>query len=1001
MKKASGSTQPNISSFFLSSSPKKQTSNRLKRPSDSTTIDLTGSDDEFQAHARKRTRTSTPEGGGPNSSRVPVATANTVVESWRFSPEKAGQSAPVQRSAKEKARHEAFKAKLLQDNNRFLRKAAAEDVEEMNVDESVEPDSQEPAQGAVDAYEQLHAMFSSKAKGKGKAPQKPTKKPAEVIGPAGVAYTPLEHQIVALKKDNRGTVLMVEVGYKYKFFGDDAKARFCNLMNFLVASIPIHRRDVHLKKLLARGYRVGIVNQIETAALKKIGDNRNAPFERKVTQLYTAATYVDELGSVDDVEARISSPILCLVEEERSNHEVSIGMISICPSTGDVVWDDFNDNIMRLELETRLVHTSPSELLVPKTGISEPTGKMLSHFTGVTPSGQRTRSELFKDVMEYSDAFDYVSKFYTDKNKFGVASESFRSGRLLAAITDFPKRVVVALAHTIKHLRSFDIADAFLETQFFTRFATRAHMLLAANTLINLEVYRNETDHTTKGSLLSILDHTKTKFGSRLLRNWVGRPLVDKKLLEERIDAVQEILECEHDVLFNLRELLRGLPDLAKGLSRIQYGQCTPHELSVLIPAFNKVARTYDGVDLSGGTGLKSPLLNSIVVALPRLKEPMKELMETVDLKKAAEGNKHEMWRNISDYPEVDGAELAIRAIEIELQDELKAARKTLRMPSLQWTTVANDDYLVEVKKSENRPIPDNWIMHSKTKFLARYQPPSVRKKLEEKAQRQEMLDKAVNEAYQGFLRDISQKYYGVMRDAVNKLAIADCLLSFAQLALQDNYVRPEFTDEDVLEIVDGTHPVLTEISSNPYTPNSITIGGKEARNKIITGPNMGGKSSCVRMIALIALMAQIGSYVPATSVRMSLLDSILTRMGASDDLARGRSTFMVEMSETSEILQAATHKSLVILDELGRGTSTFDGMAIADATLQHLVSKVKCKTLFITHYPIVASKLEKKYPLQVQNLHMGYRSSEHIDRTRSIVFLYRLTKGLATGLFD
>jgi len=256
------------------------------------------------------------------------------------------------------------------------------------------------------------------------------------------------------------------------------------------------------------------------------------------------------------------------------------------------------------------------------------------------------------------------------------------------------------------------------------------------------------------------------------------------------------------------------------------------------------------------------------------------------------------------------------------------------------------------------------------------------------------------NKAFASFLEEIARKYYSVLRDTVNKLATADCLLSLALVALQDNYVRPSFTNDDTLDIVDGRHPMAEVLRSDPFVPNSIQMGGGQPRSKIITGPNMGGKSCCVRMVALIAIMAQIGSYVPASSVKLGLLDSIQTRMGASDDLARGRSTFMVEMSETSEILHSATPNSLVILDELGRGTATFDGMAIADAVLHQLVQTTKCKTLFITHYPLVASGLESRFPLDVQNLHMSYEEESRIDGTREIVFLYRLTSGIAPESF-
>ncbi|KIM49419.1 hypothetical protein M413DRAFT_6469 [Hebeloma cylindrosporum] len=993
MHRNSVRSQSTISSYFHSAT-------QQPHPGKRTTIDLTVGDEDTEPPLKRLRRTS---GSSSLPSPIrgelsPAKTAPSVADSWRFSPEKSQAGPSRARTSDEKARHEAFKRKLLSDNSRFLKKP---EITRLDQHEPMdEGGNGEDSGDESDHFQKLSEMFSHEGKAKAKAKGKSTgatkngQKTVEV-GPSGQSYTPLEKQVLQLKQENAGTLLMVEVGYKYKFFGDDAKVASKELgmvayvdRNFMVASIPVHRRDVHLKNLLSKGYRVGIVNQIETAALKKIGDNRNAPFDRKLTNLYTAATYVEELDSVDDLEKYNPPPFICLIEEKKTANsaDVSLGMISICPSTGDVVWDDYEDNIMRIELETRLIHTRPAELLIPKNDLTEATTKMLSHFTGISSSGQHIRTERFDSVMDYTTAFTKVSEFYTDKRKFGAASESFKSGKLMAAVADLPKRVVVALAHAIKYLSAFGVADAFLETNFFTKFTTQAHMLLAANTLINLEVYRNETDNTTRGSLIWVLDRTKTKFGARLLRNWVGRPLVDKRILQDRVDSVQEIIESSSDKLLTLRTILKGLPDLARGLSRIQYGQCTPKELSLLLPAFNKVALSYEEVDTPESVGLKSSLLNGIISSLPRLRQPMKELLGAINLRKAAEGQKDTMWTDTEKYPEIIDADMALQVIEIELRDELKA--------------MAIEECLVQVKRSDKRPIPDNWILHSKTKLYVRYQPPSVRAKLEERAQHREALEAAANRAYRSFLREIAQNYYGVLRDAVNKLAIADCLQSLAQVALQANYVRPEFTDGDCLEIIDGRHPMIEVYSHNPYVSNSITMGGPGAKNKIITGPNMGGKSSCVRMIALIVLMAQIGSYVPAASVKMGLLDSILTRMGASDDLARGRSTFMVEMSETSEILQTATNKSLVILDELGRGTSTFDGMAIADATLQYMVQTLKCKTLFITHYPLLATRLEKKFPNDVENLHMGYESETRINGTRNITFLYKLITGLATESF-
>lgn len=316
------------------------------------------------------------------------------------------------------------------------------------------------------------------------------------------------------------------------------------------------------------------------------------------------------------------------------------------------------------------------------------------------------------------------------------------------------------------------------------------------------------------------------------------------------------------------------------------------------------------------------------------------------------------------------------------------------------WTTVAGIEYLVEIKKSEDRTVPTNWVVMSVTKSLRRYHTPEAKRFIDELSRYKEALNAEANKAFASFLKSIASDHYSVMRDVVNKLGIADCLLSLAHVSHQQGYVRPEFIEEDSLEIVEGRHPMIETLRTDPFVPNTLYIGGDYPRSSVITGPNMGGKSSAVRTVALIAIMAQIGSYVPAKAVRLGMLDGVFSRMGASDELARGRSTFMVEMAQTSDILQNATHKSLVILDELGRGTSTADGMAIADAVLHHLVERVKCKTLFITHYPLVATELERKFPEEVQNLHMSYTTEIRVNGTRDVTFLYQLTPGVALESF-
>ncbi|KAI0059076.1 DNA mismatch repair protein MSH3 [Artomyces pyxidatus] len=1038
--------QPMISHFFAQPSSK-PAHNRSSSP-----IDLTLSDSDERPAKRQKTSSHVREQlflapspspepqAGPSylPSVSPTRPAGTA-DRWRYDPS-SSQGVEPQLTAQEEfsisTRRKKLAKKLMLENNPFLKMQSPLEVgdeEVMGGDAESRSDSGDESDGK---FKELQEMFSHSGKGRKKkpktktAPAKPVKR-VEEIGPSGESYTPLEQQVRALKAQHPDVLLMIEVGYKVRFFGEDARIASKELgivcfpdRNFLVASIPTHRRDVHLKKLLSKGHKVGIVDQIETAALKKVSDNRNAPFERKLTHLYTAVTYVDELGSVDETDQSDAPLLMCLVEEPRGglgmDEKVNVGMIVICPSTGDVVWDEFDgmtfrlrqsccsrtqrsfflDGHMRTEVETRMVHTKPAELLLAQKKLTKPTERMLNHFSGNATTEHSVRIERYSGTMTYTEAFDFVSAFYTSRTKSAGASEGFTSGRLMAAVTDFPQQVVIALAQCIKYLSAFDIADALLATKFFGKFTTRAHMLLNGNTLSNLEIYRNETDFTAKGSLMWILDHTTTKFGSRLLRNWVGKPLVDMPILQERTDAVEEIVSSPSMKLIQLRQLLKGLPDLSKGLCRIQYGKCTPQELAALLTAFNKVATAFTAVDTPAEVGFKSTLLNNIISSLPPLREPVQELIASISLKRAEEGKKSQMWTDPERYPEVSAADMGVQAVEFELADQLKIIRKILKKPSLQWTTVSEEEYLIEISKADDQSsIPHNWIYRSGTKKVRRYWTPTVKGKIEERARYQEMLDMAAQQALLSFLDEIAQKHYALLRDAVNKLAIADCLISLAQVAVNGDYVKPQFTDEaDVLEIVDGRHPMVEALRSEPFVPNSLSIG--RARSKIITGPNMGGKSSSVRMIALIAIMAQIGSYVPAKSVKLSMLDGVLTRMGASDELARGRSTFMVEMSETSDILLHATDKSLVILDELGRGTSTFDGMAIAQAVLQHLVQVKKCKTLFITHYPLVATDLARQFPRDVENLHMGFTEDTRITGVREITFLYRLTAGVATESF-
>ncbi|CAG8607559.1 5563_t:CDS:10, partial [Paraglomus occultum] len=797
-----------------------------------------------------------------------------------------------------------------------------------------------------------------------------------------ITYTPLEKQYLAIKREYPDTLLIVEVGYKFKFFDKDAVvaskilsiAHFMD-HNFYVASIPVHRLNVHVRRLVYAGYKVGVVRQMETAALKAAGDNRNTPFSDHVMAIveeHCGGSGLDEL--------------------------VKISVLAVQIATGDIIYDYFDDGHMRNELETRLLHIRPCEILLPKI-ISKQTEKVISHITSQSTSGvgEKIRIERMDDIhLDYARAFSFVSEFYSNAKNCSnkeVADESGESvvkETLFTDVMQFPRSITSCLASLISYLQKFSLDHVFRLTKYFTHFSARNQLLLNGNTISNLEIYNNQTDLREKGSLLWVLDHTRTPFGKRLLRKWIGRPLIDIGQLNERIGAVEEILHGTSPVLSVTQELLGKLPDLEKGLCKIHYGKCTSSELFRILNSLQRVSSAYlpfSSLDLT------SPLLTSIFTFLPKIKPCVDNFLSVINIGAAERQDKFNLFKNAEKYREIQQHKENIATVEKDFYNHLMEIRRLLQKPKFEYKTVAGIEYLIEVKKTEENIVPKTWVKVCGTKSASRFHSPTIMQKIKERDQHRERLSSACDQAYKNFLQEISN-HYEVLRDAIQKIAVLDCLFSLAIVSRQPGYVKPEFTDEAEIEVVNGRHPMIEQLN-NTFVANDVKLSTNGLRTMILTGPNMGGKSSYIRQVALIAIMGQIGSYVPASSARLGILDAVYTRMGASDNMLAGESTFMVELNEASQIMKHATGRSLVILDELGRGTSTHDGVAIAYAVLRHFIEKIKCMTLFVTHYPSLA-KLAHDFQGIVENYHMGFLEAEGEDGSHSITFLYKLTEGVA-----
>ncbi|EPE28138.1 DNA repair protein MutS, III [Glarea lozoyensis ATCC 20868] len=856
--------------------------------------------------------------------------------------------------------------------------------------------------------------------------------------------TPMEIQFLDIKRKHMDTLLIVEVGYKFKFFGEDArnaakelsivcipgKFRFdehpseAHLDRFASASIPTHRLPVHAKRLVSAGYKVGVVRQIETAALKKAGDNRNTPFVRKLTNVWTKGTYIED---IDGLEQPADAPsggapstgyLLCITESKAkgwgTDEKVDVGILAVQPNTGNIIYDTFEDGFMRGEIETRLLHIAPCEFLIVGE-LTKASDKLIQHLSGGNTNlfGDRIRIERMprKKTMA-AEAHSHVTQFYADKLKNSQSTGNVREQTLLDKVLKLPEEVTICLSAMITHMTEYGLEHVFDLTKYFQSFSARSHMLLNGNTLTSLEIYHNQTDYTEKGSLFWTLDKTQTRFGQRLLRNWVGRPLLDKERLEERVSAVEELLDgSQTPKVDRLRSLLRNTKiDLERSLIRIYYGKCTRPELLTALQTLQKISTEFMTVKTPSDAGFKSSLINTAIASLPSINETIIFILDKLNAEAARKDDKYAFFREEFETDEIGNHKMGIAAVEHDLDTHRAIAASKIKKPKpVDYVSVAGIEYLIEVSNTDLKNVPASWAKISGTKKLSRFHTPEVITMLRERDQHKESLSAACDSAFAALLAEIST-HYAPIRDTITSLALLDCLLSLATTAALPGYCKPTFTNTTQIDVVDGRHPMVEQLLPTSYIPNSTSLSTAETRALLITGPNMGGKSSYVRQVALIQILAQIGSYVPATSATLGLLDGIYTRMGAFDSIFTAQSTFMVELSETASILKAATSRSLVILDELGRGTSTHDGVAIASAVLDYVVRETKCLCLFITHYQTLAA-VAKGFEEngELKNVHMKFtaeRKGANVirdvtngdtdDGDEEITFLYEVGEGVA-----
>lgn len=772
---------------------------------------------------------------------------------------------------------------------------------------------------------------------------------------AGGKQTPLMKQYSEIKEKHPGTILLFRVGDFYETFMDDAILVSKELGITLtkrnnggdqtpLAGFPFHALDTYLPRLIKKGHKVAVCDQTEDPETAKKAGRKIV--EREVTEVTTPGVTLSDK----------------LLEHNRNNYIVSLywssGVIGI--SFSDISTGEFALSQIREEaLEGLISSLNPAEVLIPRDMKS----KIPLYISSLNVS--------LIDEWVYEGDYSYkilVDHFKTHSLKgFGVEDLEIAhvaAGSLLHYMQENQK----AYLRHLRRLYAYESSD---------------YMSLDAATKRNLELTASIQEGGTEGTLISILDKTCTAMGGRLLRKWVMRPLKVLKPIQQRLDAVEEFFTV-HDIRSQLREELDQVGDLERLISRICVGRTNARDivqLKLSLAQIPRVKMQFARID--------NPLLNDISSRLKLLIDVQERIDAALDDEPAAGIRDGGMIRDgfNSELDELRDIARNGKNYIAQIKDQLS---RDSGIPSLKVGYNKVFGYYIEVTNAHKDKVPEHFIRKQTLVNAERYITPEL-KEIEEKILSAE--DKLKMLEYQLFeeIRLFVADYADDIQQISSAIAEIDCIQSFAEIAFTNNYCKPEVRDSDVIDIKKGRHPVVEQSLplGEPFIPNDIYLNNSEQQIMTITGPNMAGKSIILRQTGLIVLLAQIGSFVPAEKAFIGLIDKIFTRVGASDNLAAGESTFLVEMNEAANILNNATPQSLILLDEVGRGTSTFDGLSIAWSLAEYLHNNagVAAKTLFATHYHEL-NELESLYD-RIVNFNVQVK--EHDGK---VIFLRKLVPG-------
>jgi DNA mismatch repair protein MutS len=780
--------------------------------------------------------------------------------------------------------------------------------------------------------------------------------------------TPMMKQYMEIKKQYSDCLLFFRMGDFYELFLDDAQvgAKVLNITltgrpkgkdgRIPMAGVPFHAVDVYLNKLVKAGYKVAICEQVSLPSNKGIID-------REVVRIVTPGTILDE-NALNKKENNFISTIII------ENNSFAIAWADLSTGYLSGIERESLDPLSEIQQELSKIH--PVECIIPEDLYNDiDVLKALSKEKGVNlypfPEWD-TYSTRSTDVLKKHFAVSTLSAFaLNDKPLLNQA--------LAVLIGYFQQTQKSSLSHIKK----------------FTPQNNTQIVSLDRSTIINLELFTTIREHDTKGSLLSVIDQTITAMGGRLLKSYLSQPLINKESIEERLDAVENFFnKTELKNLF--RELSKQIPDIERLLSRISIGLSNGRDLNNLKTALQTILEIKhllkeESTLLIKKTNLQiSTDLNKIIKLIETtiVDEP-----PAVDVK-----NGRLIKRGVSQ--KLDKLHQAISSSKIWIENLEKTERERTGIGSLKVRFNKVFGYYIEISNSNLSAAPLDYLRKQTLVNGERFITPELKHHEEIILSAEEKINAL---EYEIFLKTIDEilAHTQIIQESAHAIAILDVMTTFAEIAEKENYTKPKLLISGELMIKNGRHPVVEKLLEyGQFVPNDVTFNKSNAQLLLITGPNMAGKSVYIRQVALIALLAQIGSFVPAESAKITPVDRIFVRSGASDVITSGLSTFMVEMVETAFILNHASEKSLIVMDEIGRGTSTYDGISIAWAIAEYLVThyKIPPKTLFATHYHEL-QQLETNFPQSVKNYSMSV-----VQKKDAPIFLYTINPQAASHSF-